>query len=351
MQGPEGPHGPQGLQGPEGLPGPEGPIGLQGPEGPQGPIGICGIKGQEGAQGIQGPQGSQGLQGIQGPQGFQGPQGLIGPQGEKGPKGSEGPQGPKGIQGPEGHSGPEGMEGRVGPPGPTGCSIEIKGSNTGCIVLTNPEENNNDIFFNDVIEITQKNNEKFVNINGSLNFIENNLNQNVNLSIKPPVSLQSNNQDNTLYINASIFPTISNTYSLGSSNTDKDGNMNDNNFLWQNIYANNIYAYDNMYSKTFQLISDYRVKGNIEKLNNNFTVKNLNPISFLNKNTNKQEIGLLAHELEEHYPQLVTGIKDTSEYQTIDYIGLICILINDIKNMKSEIMSIRRDLNEIKKKL
>jgi len=41
--------------------------------------------------------------------------------------------------------------------------------------------------------------------------------------------------------------------------------------------------------------------------------------------------------LQEHYPELVTGVKDGDELQSVNYTGLIPILINEIKNMKTEI--------------
>jgi hypothetical protein len=128
---------------------------------------------------------------------------------------------------------------------------------------------------------------------------------------------------------------------------DMDGH--NNKLLWKKIYSNNIYAYNNLFARNINCISDYRLQNDIKTLNNIYTVQNLNPISFVNKNTNKEDIGLIAHELQEQYPELVYGIKDGVEHQSINYIGLICILINDFKNMKSELTSIKRELSEIKK--
>ena len=49
---------------------------------------------------------------------------------------------------------------------------------------------------------------------------------------------------------------------------------------------------------------------------------------------NREKYGLIAHELQEHYPDLVIGEKDGSELQRVNYTGLIAILINDINRMK-----------------
>ena len=87
--------------------------------------------------------------------------------------------------------------------------------------------------------------------------------------------------------------------------------------------------------------SDYRIKSDIEDLDEKYSVDNLRPIKFKNTLTSKQDIGLIAHELEEHYPFLVTGKKDGEEYQSVNYIGLIGILIHEIKNLKKEIKELK----------
>ena len=83
--------------------------------------------------------------------------------------------------------------------------------------------------------------------------------------------------------------------------------------------------------------SDYRIKKNVQILDKNNTVDKLNPVKYFNTLNKKYEIGLIAHELQEVYPFLVNGEKDGKNYQTINYVGLIGILINEIKNIKLRI--------------
>ena len=83
--------------------------------------------------------------------------------------------------------------------------------------------------------------------------------------------------------------------------------------------------------------SDYRIKENIIPLDESYTVENLKPVTYHHKIASKQDIGLIAHELQEVYPYLVNGEKDGAEYQSINYIGLIPILINEIKWLKKEV--------------
>jgi len=51
---------------------------------------------------------------------------------------------------------------------------------------------------------------------------------------------------------------------------------------------------------------------------------------------NKQQYGLIAHELQQYYPDLVIGEKDAPDLQRVNYTGLIAILINEINQLKRE---------------
>ena len=126
--GATGPQGPIGLTGPTGA---QGPIGLTGPAGltgATGPQGLIGLTGPDGATGPQGPTGLTGADGPQGPIGLTGPAGLTGATGPQGLigltglTGATGPQGPIGLTGPTGVTGPQGPIGLTGPTGATGLT-------------------------------------------------------------------------------------------------------------------------------------------------------------------------------------------------------------------------------------
>jgi len=97
----------------------------------------------------------------------------------------------------------------------------------------------------------------------------------------------------------------------------------------------------NCRATTFTTTSDYRIKENIQLLNDTYNVDNLKPSRYFNTRLNKQDIGLIAHELQEIYPELVTGEKDGEEFQSINYMGLIPILIKEILDLKKEIKKLR----------
>ena len=88
-------------------------------------------------------------------------------------------------------------------------------------------------------------------------------------------------------------------------------------------------------------VSDYRVKKNIEEITDN--IDDLHPVKYFNTITGKQEFGFIAHELQEHFPGLVTGTKDGKEYQSVNYTGLIPLLIKEVQNIKREIEKIKNN--------
>lgn len=86
----------------------------------------------------------------------------------------------------------------------------------------------------------------------------------------------------------------------------------------------------------FNATSDYRIKENVVELDETYTIDNLRPVKYTNKLTGKEDLGLIAHELQEIYPFLVNGKKDDeTQKQSINYQGLIAVLINEIKELKN----------------
>ena len=81
--------------------------------------------------------------------------------------------------------------------------------------------------------------------------------------------------------------------------------------------------------------SDYRIKENVTELSEFDTVDALVPIQYNNIISGKHEFGLLAHELQELYPDLVNGEKDGDEYQHVHYNGLIGILVKEVQELKN----------------
>ena len=122
-----------------------------------------------------------------------------------------------------------------------------------------------------------------------------------------------------------------------------NGNVNINGNL--NV-PNNIYS--NFFGPVF-VPSDYRIKTNVEKLQVSHGFDSLNPVSYFNTKTSRQDIGFIAHELQDVYPELVNGVKDGNETQTINYTGLIPVCVKEIQNLKEEIVKLKQEIEQLKR--
>lgn len=83
--------------------------------------------------------------------------------------------------------------------------------------------------------------------------------------------------------------------------------------------------------------SDYRLKTNIKPLDDSFIVDHLRPVEYNKNNCNKKEIGFIAHELQNVYPDFVSGCKDSETMQNVNYNNLIGILVNEIQMLKKRV--------------
>jgi hypothetical protein len=71
----------------------------------------------------------------------------------------------------------------------------------------------------------------------------------------------------------------------------------------------------------------------------------------MNKTLGKQDIGFIAHEIQEQIPFLVSGEKDASENQTLNYTGLIGLLTKEIQDLKKENKVLREKMENIEIRL
>jgi hypothetical protein len=105
----------------------------------------------------------------------------------------------------------------------------------------------------------------------------------------------------------------------------------------------NITSLGNIEAVNFNATSDYRIKENVHALDESDTIDGLRPVKYLNKLTNGLDIGLIAHELQEFYPFLVKGEKDGPENQSVNYIGLIGVLIKEIQELKARVSKLEKN--------
>jgi cytoskeletal protein CcmA (bactofilin family) len=145
--------------------------------------------------------------------------------------------------------------------------------------------------------------------------IKSDLSLNSRLSVAGDVSMNGN-----LYVKTQVL--INKTSSSSIYNLDVNGNVQ---------------------AATYNAVSDYRIKNNVQPLiNGTYKVDELNPVSYINKITNRQDIGLIAHEVQEHFPFLVNGEKNGEEHQSVNYVGLIGLLIHEIQQLKARVSELER---------
>jgi hypothetical protein len=100
-------------------------------------------------------------------------------------------------------------------------------------------------------------------------------------------------------------------------------------------------AFYNGSSIAWQTTSDYRLKENIVPLTNALdVVKNLKPKSYRWKESQQNDTGFIAHELQALFPQAVSGQKDEVDergnprYQGVDVSFLVATLTAAIQELK-----------------
>lgn len=102
-------------------------------------------------------------------------------------------------------------------------------------------------------------------------------------------------------------------------------------------------------ASTFNSTSDYRIKESVKCIDENYTIDKLRPVIYLNKQTLKTDMGLIAHELQESYPFLVNGEKDGEKKQSVNYIGLIALLIKEMQETKKEVLHLKKEIKKLQK--
>ena len=306
--------------------------------------------------------GSSGSQGPPGPQGATGPQGVTGPIGDTGPQGVTGPigyTGPQGVTGPPGSGDAYWTQssnylypttignyvgiGQTAPAFPLdvfgNCQVTSGASGSQSyslptVIITKDPGNASDYFYGWQhqaqlsIQNTDGNPAEMVfgmstDGTGIIQACQNGVGYN-NICLNPSIS----------YVGAGfvgigqLIPTcaldVAGNINVGPGYTGTNGSI---------TASGNITATGNITAG-----SDYRIKKDITPLNiSEYSVDNLKPVHFKFKQTQKESIGIIAHELQEHFPFLVEGTKDGPQTQTVNYIGLIGVLIKEIQELKQRV--------------
>lgn len=96
----------------------------------------------------------------------------------------------------------------------------------------------------------------------------------------------------------------------------------------------------------FNSASDIRLKENIQKIDNPIDkIIKIDGVRFDWKSDNKPSMGVIAQNIEEVLPELVNG----EESKTVNYNGIIGLLIECVKTQQEQIGELNRRLDELSK--
>ena len=93
----------------------------------------------------------------------------------------------------------------------------------------------------------------------------------------------------------------------------------------------------------FTATSDYRIKQDVHHIPSYPNIEILNPVTYQNTITGKQDMGFIAHEVQQHFPFLVSGEKDGPINQSVNYTGLIALLTKEIQDLKQRVLILEQE--------
>jgi hypothetical protein len=112
-----------------------------------------------------------------------------------------------------------------------------------------------------------------------------------------------------------------------------------------NFYAGS--GFGGINALSYNVASDYRIKTDVVDVASrpDLSIDKLRPVFYYNTDAQKHDIGFLAHEVHAEFPFLVNGDKDGEEKQTLNYIGMIGILVNEIQSLKAQVAKLSKKMD------
>lgn len=106
----------------------------------------------------------------------------------------------------------------------------------------------------------------------------------------------------------------------------------------------------NLTANSFIYSSDQRLKENIVPLQNNTLEKinNIQPVQFTWKESGKEDIGFIAQNVEEYYPELVTTDPNTG-MKGLKYGNMTAVLLKAIQEQQNQIDQLKQEVENLKK--
>ena len=114
--------------------------------------------------------------------------------------------------------------------------------------------------------------------------------------------------------------------------------------FWRINSGQNTPVWASVYAASYPGTSDYRIKENIINIKDSSydgQIDRIRPVYYYNTHLKSNCFGLIAHEVQEVYPDMVNGEKDAIDtktqreiHQSLDYSQFIAILIKEIQDLR-----------------
>jgi hypothetical protein len=322
------------------------------------PTNLVGAQGITGSTGLTGPAGSNGAQGATGSTGPAGPTGSTGSPGPTGLQGSTGSTGPTGPQGSSGPTGAQGATGSTGPTGPTGStgpagSANASGSTNYVAKFTGSTTlGSSSIFDNGNVGIGTAGPSQKLHVVGNLQLGSSSNQYIFWYTVSNWGYYLSSSNDDLLCtdVQGSVFFNCA----YGGGGTSKYISMMNNTLYVKNdarVGINTsspsqaLHVIGNILaSGTVTQNSDAKFKKNVYTIENALQkVQQLRGVSYNRIDTEKSEIGVIAQEVKEVVPELVS--VDEENNHSVAYGNMVGLLIEAIKEQQKQINALTEKVN------
>ena len=96
-------------------------------------------------------------------------------------------------------------------------------------------------------------------------------------------------------------------------------------------------------NRFYRITSSKRYKENIRDLEIDTShVYDLRPVNYTAKDTKAENFGLIAEEVDEYFPELVT-YNEKGQADSVDYQMLSVLLLSEMKKLKDEMKELKED--------
>jgi hypothetical protein len=118
-------------------------------------------------------------------------------------------------------------------------------------------------------------------------------------------------------------------------------------YLASGTVSTNILTTGDVTAANFNTTSDARIKTNVCQIDNAMDIVNQLEGVFFDKN-GVADLGLIAQQVEAVLPRATKTLDDEIQTKTVNYGGLVGVLIEAIKSNKKEIEELKNQINQLK---